>query len=96
MFTIMWIGDEVIFKFIGDKPSNIYINDYFLFLNPPIVVIVLSTYFFILKKKDIAKGIIIGGLIYCLVNWFNIAWDTSEMSCQRYFFNLLTNCPGIK
>ena len=90
----MWISDSIIFSIMGDRPNNIYVRDYFLFFNPLIVVIILSICFFILKKKDIARGIIIGGLIYCLVNWFNISWDISEMACQRYFFNLLTNCPG--
>ena len=100
MFSAMWISDEIIFRIIGNSPNNIYISDYFLFLNPLLIIIVLSTYFLIRKKKDIAIGIIIGGFIYYLVSWFNISWDLSEMSCQRYFFNLfITNCPrmpGIK
>lgn len=93
---ILWISQAIILTPLGDKPSNIYVSDFFLYFYPPLIIILSVVYFFIKKNKYIAIGVIIGGLIYLFGLWFNISWDTSEMVCQRYFFNLLTNCPGIK
>jgi len=86
----MWLGNLF--------PENIYYSDAILLFYPPFIISVAILYFWKhLKYKEIAKGILIGGLIYCFGLWFNIVWDTSEIPCgTKYFFNLLTNCPGIK
>jgi len=78
-------------------PDNIYVSDATLIFYPPLLIFTLSLFFFLIGKKEIAIGVIIGGIIYVLGLWFNIWWDISEMPCgTKYFFNLLTNCPGIK
>ncbi|MEK7582236.1 MAG: hypothetical protein AAB488_02825 [Patescibacteria group bacterium] len=88
--AFVWISQVWLSSFSAE---NTYLSDAILILYPPLIIIALSVYFFIRKEKDIAKGIIIGGLIYYLILWLNIWSDISEMSCQRYFFNLFTNCP---
>lgn len=74
-------------------PENIYYSDAILLFYPPLLIIGFSVYFWARKKRDIAKGIIIGGLIYCFGLWLVVSSNISKMPCQRYFFNLLTNCP---
>jgi hypothetical protein len=84
----VWLG--------GLFPKNIYYSDAILLLYPPFFIFIFAFYLWKHKQKEILKGIIIGGLIYCFCLGFLIAWDTAEMGCGRYFFNLFTTCPGIK
>ena len=96
---ILWVSQFLILgSWILNSffPENVYLNEVVLYFYPPLLIIGFSAYFWAYKKRDIAKGIIIGGLIYCFGLWLVVSSDTSEMICQRYFFDLLTNCPGVK
>ena len=91
---VIWYSQYKIGAFF--PPDNVYLNDSWAFFYPPLVVLIFFIIFFKFKKKEIAIGIIIGGTLYSLVLWFTMFAFVSEMVCQRYFFNLLTNCPGVK
>jgi hypothetical protein len=93
-FILIWISQFKIGVFF--PPDNVYLNDSWAFFYPPIVIAILSIIFFKYNRKEVAIGIIIGGALYSLVLWFMMFAFVGEMVCQRYFFNLLTNCPGIK
>jgi len=74
-------------------PENIYVSDFTLYFYPIVITIIFSLISFSVRKKEIAIGIIIGGVIYILGLWLNIWWDFSEMPCgTKYFFDLFTKC----
>ncbi|MEK7658754.1 MAG: hypothetical protein AAB352_02695 [Patescibacteria group bacterium] len=92
----VWISQFVIFLILDFFPKNI-LSDVFLYTYPLFITFAVGVYFFVRKKKEFMIGSIIGGLIYSFTTGFLILWDVSVgMGCTRFFFNLLTNCPGIK
>jgi len=93
-FIAIWISQFKIGAFF--PPDNVYLNDSWLFFYPPIIIIIFSIIFSRFRKKEVAMGVIIGGLIYYFGLVFIYFFPLGQVVCGRYFFNLLTNCPGIK
>jgi hypothetical protein len=92
-FITIWASQFLILSFLH---GNNFITDVVLFIYPLIAFAGSSVFFFLQKKNDIAIGIIIGGALYWIgFSLINIVF-LGEAVCGRYFFNLLTNCPGIK
>ena len=92
--TILWASHV---WFGGLFPNNVYYSDSVLLFYPPLVFLGFTVYFWKYRKnKNIAMGILMGGIIYCLLLGFMITWATLEMGCGRFFFNLFTTCVGIK
>ncbi len=75
--------------------DNIYMNDIVIYIYPLLAIFLSAFYFWKKKSKEIVKGIIIGGIIYCSFFYLMTFWGINEI-CNRYFFNLFTTCPGIK
>jgi len=92
----IWASQFFIFWILGFFPDNPYVTDVVVFLYSPIATLVMSICLYLRKEKSIAIGFFAGGLIYCLAWTFVALWGIGDVGCTRYFFNLLTNCPGIK
>ena len=92
----LWLSHIIIFWIESFLPTNFYLNDSVFFIYPPIFTLFISIYFLYNKKKLAVIACVIAGCVYYIFLMFVFFWGLSESLCVRYFFNLLTNCPGIK
>lgn len=88
----IWVSQAIIFWILGFFPENVYLSDSILYFYPLILTIGLPIYFFVQNKKSIARGLLFGGIIYCVGLGFVIILNTGELNCTPYFFNLLNKC----
>lgn len=90
---ILWGIQWLFFWILSFFSENDFLNDFLLFLYPPIITIGMLIYSWIKKEKVITISILVGGGVFYIVLLFSILWGLGEMGCTRYFFNLFTTCP---